>query len=411
MNVREVLRQANYYTYEDKEDMLNDAAILFARKLHEDWWSPEHQAAEHCNQDNTSDPTCGSSDYGVLIFMSVQDKHCFLQTGSGISFLLPWWRLEQVLDSMKPDLYHRDMGHALFVAIDTVSSMVEGGPPSIEDRLSDFMSRFGVVILFAVFTFFFGVWGEYRDRSKRWQYAESRSKLSAIDKEKARLLQREFKCRSCPICLDPFDSNDEMLPDNEPSTKSGDASDVEKKPASTTQGGMRRVDSYGIPLRGSDGRKIKLLRCGHIFCDTCWTGWVHSGQGNPCICPICRQDVGKSSKRRNRNQRLLEAAAMVESVSSAASGTTQGNSTSVSASTPLALTHPSYDSVMESHHNSRSSSASQSPRGTSGSLWESVNVFGTSSTNAASSNQPNHNSSDNNDQDEEAEDDERTSLL
>jgi hypothetical protein len=48
-----------------------------------------------------------------------------------------------------------------------------------------------------------------------------------------------------------------------------------------------------------------------------------------------------------------------------------------SSSSPLVLTHPSYDSVMESHNN-RSSPASQSPRGTSGSLWEAVQVFGSS---------------------------------
>ena len=61
---------------------------------------------------------------------------------------------------------------------------------------------------------------------------------------------------------------------------------------------MRRVDSYGIPLVGCDGRKIKMLRCGHLFCDTCWKTFAHSpGCGNPCICPVCRQDVGRPPRK------------------------------------------------------------------------------------------------------------------
>lgn len=62
------------------------------------------------------------------------------------------------------------------------------------------------------------------------------------------------------------------------------------------------VDEYGIPRRGADGKKIKLLRCGHIFCETCWRTFVHSGCSNPCNCPVCRQDVGKSHNGRKRHQ-------------------------------------------------------------------------------------------------------------
>ena len=47
-----------------------------------------------------------------------------------------------------------------------------------------------------------------------------------------------------------------------------------------------------------------MLRCGHIFCDTCWKSWVRSGYGNPLACPVCRQDIGKSpSKKRSRRDR------------------------------------------------------------------------------------------------------------
>jgi hypothetical protein len=273
MNVPAVLRQGSYYTYEDEDDMVNDAAQIFARHLHDSWWGSENHPDCDSNSRKNDNGQCGNSEYGILIFLSIQDRVCFISTGSAISTILPWWRLEHIVSSMKPDLRRRDYGHALLAAIDDLSAMLAAGPPTLEDRVHDFMSRFGVVIAFAIFTFFFGAWGEYRDRRKRWQYAESRSKLSAIDKEKARLLQKEFKCRACPICLDPFDSNDDFPMDNDLS-KDVDVEDVKKK--SVQDGGMKmkRVDSYGIPLRGMDGRKIKLLRCGHIFCDTCWKGKI-----------------------------------------------------------------------------------------------------------------------------------------
>ena len=59
----------------------------------------------------------------------------------------------------------------------------------------------------------------------------------------------------------------------------------------------KRVDSLDIPTVGSDDRPIKLLRCGHIFDMTCWQTWVDSGTGgNPWICPVCRQDVGRPKR-------------------------------------------------------------------------------------------------------------------
>ncbi len=223
-------------------------------------------------------------------------------------------------------LFPRDYGSALLSAIDDLTNMLLAGPPTLKDRLRDFLARFGVVIAFAVFTFFFGAWGEYRDRRKRWQYAESRSKLTGVEEEKARLLQKDFNTSACPICLESFDFGEDLKMENKPADGH----------RTFLAGALRRVDGYGIPVHGSDGKKIKLLRCGHIFCECCWKGWVHSGYGNPCICPVCRQDVGKTSKKRNR----------------------RSGSSSQSAATPLergvsesrgvartSLNHPRYDSM------------------------------------------------------------------
>jgi uncharacterized membrane protein YgcG len=404
MNVPAVLRQGSYYTYEDEDDMVNDAAQIFARYLHDHWW-------QQSSQETASSSPNNAESYGILIFLSIQDRVCFISTGSAISTVLPWWRLEHIVSSMKPDLRHRDYGHALLTAIDDLSNMLAAGPPTMKDRLHDFLARFGVVIAFAIFTFFFGAWGEYRDRRKRWQYAESRSKLTAVEREKARLLQRDFQTKSCPICLESFDYGEDLfLEDNDEKNTNtttttdttGTTSDVvvgleeeRKKPASSTTGStMKRVDSYGIPLHGMDRRKIKLLRCGHIFCESCWKGWVHSGHGNPCICPICRQDVGKSTKHKRRGRRSNsnninndEAADddnagennnQSPEAAAAARDTTPLNSNSNSSHT--GLTHPSYDSVASSRRLSPSTTTvvegptSTVNQGTN--LWDSARFFG-----------------------------------
>lgn len=84
-----------------------------------------------------------------------------------------------------------------------------------------------------------------------------------------------------------------------------------------------------------------MLRCGHIFDESCWKTWVNSGFGNPCICPVCRQDVGKSVQRRrssfsasNHGPNVLNEDTAVAAAVSRPTTTVRG------------LTHPSYDSVV-----------------------------------------------------------------
>lgn len=285
-----VLRQGSFYTYEDEDDMVNDAAQLFARALHNEWWKSRSASNSDLSQ------SCGDSpEFGILIFLSINDRVCFISTGTGISSVLPWWRLEHIVGNMKPSLRIRAYGPAILSSIQDISEMLKAGPPTISDRAHDFLSRFGVVIGFAIFTFFFGIWGEYRDRRKRWLYAESQSQLTKDDKEKARKLQSQFHTKTCPICLEKFENFDKVILSS-PSS-----------PASTKQENgeqMKRVDSFGIPLKGNDGRPVKMLRCGHIFDETCWKLWIDSGHGNPLICPVCRQDVGKPSKVNERLSNL-----------------------------------------------------------------------------------------------------------
>jgi hypothetical protein len=287
MNLPAVLRQGSFYAYEDEDDMVNDAAQIFARSLHEAWWSAASRSgvqpaapSDPQQQQQQSQPSPPPAHHnGILIFLSIQDRVCFISTGSELAGILPWWRLDHVVSSMKPDLSHREYGTAVLRAIQTICDMLEAGPPTLSDRLGDFVSRFGVVICFAVFTFCFGAWGEYRDRRKRWQYAEQRSKLSGIDRDKARHLQREYRTRSCPICLDSFDFGEASASSANASHGHGSVNRATKDHVSeesrlirsdsvlNTGSKLKRVDSFGIPYRGADGKPLKLLRCGHVFCE------------------------------------------------------------------------------------------------------------------------------------------------
>jgi hypothetical protein len=137
---------------------------------------------------------------------------------------------------------------------------------------------------------------------------------------------------SCPICLENFDIKAEESTRDEENICSG----------------MRRVDSYGIPLSGTDGEPLKILRCGHVFDSSCWGTWVHSGQGNPNQCPVCRMDVGGERRRRGRGGRThRHGNSTSSSVNLEDSRTPAG--LGIGTSLVAAQVHPSYDSMSQIH--------------------------------------------------------------
>jgi len=296
INLPAILRADSYFFYSDQDDMVNDAAQYFARYVHDTW-------NRRVMQEQTNDSSVTTNI--VLIFISVHDRICYISSGTRIATILPWWRLEHVVQDMKPLLRKGHTGDALEVAIDDMTSLLRAGSPTVKDRMDDFFERFGVVLAFAFFTFLFATYGEFQDRRKRVVLAERRSRMTVVEKEKARSMQREFQTKACPICLETFggsSSNNESGKDD--ITVDADASTLTKKERARKKEQkqkMKRVDSHGIPLKGNDERPIKFLRCGHIFDESCWKMWVDSGHGNSMMCPVCRQDIGRG-KRRNRQQ-------------------------------------------------------------------------------------------------------------
>lgn len=184
INLPAILRSDSYFFYSDQEDMINDAAQYFARYIHDNWSKTLAQERNNAGDASTN---------LVLIFISTMDRICYISSGNRIAAILPWWRLEHVVQDMKPYLQNGQIGDALYKGIDDLSRLLLTGPPSFEDRVDDFSERFGVVILFTIFTFVFATWGECRDRRKRLNLAERRSRMTMVEREKARLLQVGYR--------------------------------------------------------------------------------------------------------------------------------------------------------------------------------------------------------------------------
>ena len=202
------------------DDMMNDAAQYFARYIHDTWYrhlmmqeqsisSPTNivlVSSRNIDIIGIIDYCLQASDFFLLqIFISTSDKICYISSGTRIAAILPWWRLEHVVQSMKPDLRKGQTGKALGIAVDDLTQLLRQGPPSFLDRLDDFVERFGVVIAFTVFTFVFATWGECRDRRKRFFSAERMSRMNSAEREKARQLQRSFQTKSVSASGCDFD--------------------------------------------------------------------------------------------------------------------------------------------------------------------------------------------------------------
>lgn len=176
--------------------MVNDAAQYFARYIHDTWsrrLAEEQKANADEDGDDPTTPIINTPPTNiVLIFISTLDRICYISSGTRIASVLPWWRLEHVVQDMKADLRRGRTGEALGLAIEDLTALLLEGPPSLTDRAYDFFQRFGIVILFTAFTFVFATWGECRDRRKRVFLVERRSRMTGREMDRARLLQKEF---------------------------------------------------------------------------------------------------------------------------------------------------------------------------------------------------------------------------
>jgi len=248
----------------------DEAARDMATGIHDDWGVG-------------SDSACGGT--GILIFVSVDDREIFISTGLAVQQVVTDGRLDNVIAQMGNLLRRKEYGDAVLRGIDEIEIYVKQGPPSAWP----FLLLGGGIASFIVYNV-------YKDRREKKQYAEVRSQLSKLDRDRALALQGQYECNSCAICLadfaPPTSGEGEMSP-----LKGGDQcgeTNTCSDKASMNGNADGNTTKKKLPTIGSDGRPLKLLRCGHAFDMTCWEEWIRSGHSDPSKCPICKQDVGGS---------------------------------------------------------------------------------------------------------------------
>jgi len=237
------------------------AAELFARQVHDTW-------GVGVQTDN-----CGGT--GILLFLSDKDRSIFISRGSALESVLTDYRLDNTIERMKPKLRNKQYGAAILGALQEIDNYLIVGQPGRRERFNAFCGTYmGYGVVLAIFAFVgFAI---KKDQRERREYAKVASQLNEMDRARAEALQGRFQARSCPICLEDF----KMTDDKTTNVKEENEVAVEN----------RQIDP--AKLQGCDGLPLKLLRCGHVYCDSCFSDWVSSGHYNKVDkCPICQQDV------------------------------------------------------------------------------------------------------------------------
>ena len=239
-----------------------DVAEKFATRLHNEWGigyeiPPQVLPGDSNNNDDQNNGGAGT---GVLVFLSVRDRVVFISVGGALRHILTNGRIDRIIrNSMRPYLKRADYDRGLLEGIDAIAERLEnGGVPSVWERILDYWwwkdNNFNLLLVAGFFVFVMkSLWtARKEDRS----YARAVARLSELDLAKAEALRGTYSpATNCPICLQDFQS----------------------------------------ATVGSDGLPIRLLRCGHVFDETCYHEWVSSGRCNATKCPVCRADVGCSS--------------------------------------------------------------------------------------------------------------------
>ena len=183
-------------------------------------------------------------------------------------------RLDKVIERRGHLLLTERYGEAVVIALEELDQYLAQGKPGWIERTEEFVTSHLRLSLVMVF---FGVagWSIVKEQARKREYAKVNSQLSELDRARAEALQGHFRALSCPICLESFQNCEEAHEETAPQDANA-------------------TETPFLSQKGSDGLPLKLLRCGHVFDDTCWNEWINSGHHRKVgKCPICQQDVGE----------------------------------------------------------------------------------------------------------------------
>jgi uncharacterized membrane protein YgcG len=210
----------------------------YARRLHDAWG-----VGEETDEGGT----------GVLLFLSIYDRILYISRGGALEKFLTNSRIDAILRTIQPAMRQTMFADGFILAIDEVEHYILKGQPTWNEFFLDLLCFENFFVLVWVVTLLLAITKSSRQRRQQRAYAQAVSQLSEIDRAQAEALQGRFQATSCPICLESFKD-----------TKTG-----------------------------SDDQPIRLLRCGHVFDESCWNEWVSSGQGSISRCPICKMDLAQ----------------------------------------------------------------------------------------------------------------------
>ena len=310
------------------EDRETKAAEFFARTLHDTWGVG--MVTTHC----------GGT--GLLVFLSVADRAIYISRGQALESIYTNPRLDRAMNHMKPFLQQGQVALALLHVLAELDDLLQRGPPDWQERVLDWVQQYMALLCFiGILSYNIGI-PMLRQSRARQSYQRVTQQLEEIDRTRAKALQGKYRAESCPICLEPFQTkprSTKQIRKQEQETLQATTSDKPQEEEEATErqydapneedeqqqqqtkavkehqeesGNENGEEKEGVDgedhldeaskkeeedddlvMIGPDGREVKLLRCGHVFNQTCWEKWIQSGQGPINKCPICKQDIGE----------------------------------------------------------------------------------------------------------------------
>jgi uncharacterized membrane protein YgcG len=253
---------------------------------------------------------------GILVFLSVEDRAVYISTGKGVKDKINHDAIQLIITNMKPELRDRNYDGALATCITNIDVILSGKDSPLYESAMKHKIRSSKVhneegsdtvawILIGLFVSAVGFlfWKNFRDHQNLENYDRGRVKLDTLLKEmeSSQDSRNKFEAKSCPICLEEFDTMSPNPPQANAVRKSLGTDLTSNIQHSTSNGSLCRSRSCTssesedslpvVPGTNIVQSKTVTLRCGHVFCIPCMEAYLSSESSNRC--PICRKSLSE----------------------------------------------------------------------------------------------------------------------
>ena len=207
------------------------------------------------------------NDANILIYLDIRDRIVFISVDNNPNLrrILTDKHIDRIIrNEMKPHFKNDDYGNGLIKGMEQIIDLLENNNGEEEDEQYVFFDFGGFLwIILVILHCHYNLRLKQRKRQQQRVHAKNASELSTQDIIHAEELRKTYaETTNCPICLEDFQSC----------------------------------------CIGSDSKPIKILRCGHVFDESCFLEWITYGHGGDITkCPICRSEVGGSTTNNNDN--------------------------------------------------------------------------------------------------------------